>query len=52
MRDEIDGRLWADHHHSFSAGIDQMVADIWQAFRTLNRIQFQAPWRQRSDTPC
>ena len=46
MRDEIDGRIWAEHHVEFSnavaAALEQMMASLY----ALNRIQFDAPWRR------
>ena len=26
MRDEIDARLWVEHHEAFSAGVDRAIA--------------------------
>ena len=28
MRDELDGRMWADHHEAFGEGIDRAIAAI------------------------
>ena len=45
MRDEIDGRLWEQHHGAFSDGISQLVDQIRVSLRRLHRLQFDAPWR-------
>ena len=46
MRDEIDGRIWAEHHTDFSNAIAAGLAKIMASLRALNRIQFDAPWRR------
>ena len=28
MRDEMDGRLWVEHHQAFSDGIDRALASL------------------------
>ncbi|SMF61789.1 hypothetical protein [Allosphingosinicella indica] len=47
MRDEFEGRLWADHGTDFARTVDQLLADIGQVFSRLAQIQFAAPWRSR-----
>lgn len=50
MRDEIDGRIWADHHQAFSEDLDKFFARIGSAvgiaLRRLNQIEFDAPWKR------
>jgi hypothetical protein len=45
MRDEIDGRMWAEHH----------VAEFFTAARTalarLHDLQWDAPWRRDGTLP-
>jgi hypothetical protein len=45
MRDEIDGRIWADNHKAISAGLGELFKAIMEAFRVLNHIEYAAPWR-------
>jgi len=28
MRDELDGRIWVDHHEAFSEGVDGAIAAV------------------------
>jgi len=46
MRDEIDGRLWAEHGPEFTTAVLKWVAELSAAFARLNERQYQAPWRQ------
>jgi hypothetical protein len=32
MRDELDGRMWADHHEAFGEWVDGAVATVRGAF--------------------
>jgi hypothetical protein len=55
MRDEIDGRLWAEHGQSFSrevaAAFAAAAANLAAGFRRLNQIQFDAPWKRDARGP-
>lgn len=44
MRDEIDSRLWVEHHQAFSSTVGALLGQAAEAFRRLNAIQFDAPW--------
>jgi hypothetical protein len=46
MRDEMDSRIWLEHHQSFSNAVAALFADIGTALRRLNEIQFDAPWQR------
>ena len=53
MRDEMDARLWVDHHQAFSDSVGRLadavgsfLATIGVALRKLNQIEFDAPWRR------
>ena len=46
MRDEIDGRIWAEHHNEFADAIAAGLEKIMASMAALNRIQFDAPWRR------
>jgi hypothetical protein len=53
MRDEMDARLWVDHHQAFSDSVGRLAdavgnvfAAIGVALRKLNQIEFDAPWRR------
>ena len=47
MRDEIDSRLWVEHHEQFSRSVKRGLKRLLNAFCTLTTIQFDAPWRER-----
>ncbi|MGF7150779.1 hypothetical protein FHS96_004440 [Sphingomonas zeicaulis] len=49
MRDELDGRLWADHHESFTNSVTDGLRAFGrlyvQAMCKLTEIEYAAPWR-------
>ncbi len=52
MRDEMDARLWVEHHAEFSRSLDQLFARLKLAFAgikpaldRIHRFEFDAPWR-------
>lgn len=55
MRDEIDGRIWTDNHNAFSEDLARFfattAANIGAAFRRLNEIEFDAPWKRDTRGP-
>ena len=46
MRDEMFHRTYDDGRSALHDGIDRLVEKIMSAFRSLERIQFAAPWRK------
>jgi hypothetical protein len=44
MRDEIDGRLWAEHGHAFSESMTRLFKEIAISLERLHALQFDAPW--------
>jgi hypothetical protein len=48
MRDAMEARDWAEHGHALSEAMAGFLAAAGQAFRRLNAIQFDAPWRRDS----
>ena len=48
MRDEIDGRIWAEHHTEFSDSLAAGLKKIMASLAVLNRIQFDAPWQRQA----
>lgn len=36
---------WADNHRQVSKGIGRFFKAIYHAFKRLNRIEYDAPWR-------
>jgi hypothetical protein len=48
MRDLMEARLWAEHGHAFAESVAALVAAAGNAFRRLNAIQFDAPWRREN----
>ena len=45
MRDEMDARLWVEHHEQFSNDIASLLATIGKAFRRVLAIPLAASWR-------
>ena len=52
MRDEMDARMWAEHHEDFSNYIDLLIARLRSAFARLkpawehiHSFEWDAPWR-------
>ncbi|MFC7498351.1 hypothetical protein ACFQRC_03850 [Enterovirga sp. GCM10030262] len=50
MHEQFDSRLWAEHGSQISASIAEAFRKLGEAFKTLNRIAFDAPWRRDSET--
>lgn len=50
MRDEIDSRIWVEHHDAFSEDVAKLfaaaAANIGAVLRRLNEIEFDAPWKR------
>jgi hypothetical protein len=50
MRDEIDSRVWVEHHGAFAEDVAKFfaaaAANIGAGFKRLNEIQFDAPWKR------
>ena len=50
MRDEIDGRLWAEHGPVFSETLanffSTLATTIGVGLRRLNELEFDAPWER------
>ena len=51
MRDEIDGRLWAEHHHRFNDDLGRFFARLATGYRRLQAIQYAAPWASAAHPP-
>jgi hypothetical protein len=54
MRDEMDARIWNEHHEAFSESIDTLVArfkgalaGIKPALNQIHRFEWDAPWRRK-----
>ena len=45
MRDELDGRFWAENHNQATMAFGRLLGAIMQAFCVLNTIEYAAPWR-------
>jgi hypothetical protein len=48
MRDEMDSRMWNEHHEDFSASIADAIDKLHAVFKQIHRHNFCAPW----DEPC
>lgn len=46
LRDEFEGRLWADHHHILSEQAAGLFADTALVFRRLTARLYDAPWQR------
>lgn len=58
MTDGFLTRDWADNHNVMSDGIDKLVKSIGKglktlasSMKTLNRLQFDAPWKHERRQP-
>jgi hypothetical protein len=51
MRDEIDGRLWAEHGPEFSQAVMKWIAELSAAYIRMNERRYAAPWKAAS-SPC
>ena len=54
MRDEMDARIWVQHHEEFSNSIDRLLGRLKSAFKSLkpaldhiHTFEWDAPWRHR-----
>ena len=45
MRDEMDARIWNEHHADFSAFLGRAIDNLWAGFERLVAIEYDAPWR-------
>lgn len=45
MRDEMDSRIWVEHHADFSAFLGRAIDNVLAGFERLVAIEFDAPWR-------
>ena len=55
MHEQFDSRLWAEHGPQITASIADALRKAGDAFRKLQEIEFDAPWRRRdngANTPC
>ncbi|MBV9932591.1 MAG: hypothetical protein JO013_16830 [Alphaproteobacteria bacterium] len=52
MRDAMEARMWAEHGHAFSTAVAGLFSAAWTALKTLNAIQFDAPWKAGPDVHC
>lgn len=48
MRDEIDARLWSEHHQTFSIDIRRLASGAMQTFELLHRHYWNAPWSSKN----
>lgn len=54
MRDEIDSRMWIEHHAAFSRSVGDLIGGVKRAFAgikpALDHIhawEFDSPWQRR-----
>ena len=48
MRDELFHREYDQGRDALHAGIDRLIARIAALFRSIERVDFAAPWRRRT----
>ncbi len=53
MRDEMDARMWMEHHEDLNRSVDQLIAWFKSAFASLkpalehiHTFEWDAPWRR------
>ncbi|HEX8666865.1 MAG TPA: hypothetical protein VF727_00655 [Allosphingosinicella sp.] len=51
MRDEIDGRMWAEHHDAFARNVAEFFTAARTALARLHALQWDAPWRRDGRLP-
>ncbi len=44
MRDELEGRLWADHGAAFGDVVTHFLDQLKLSLKRLHEIQYGAPW--------
>ena len=52
MRDEMDSRIWVEHHADFSDFLANVLDGLKVTFQRLHAIEFDAPWRRSSLDPA
>ena len=45
MSNDYDSAVWADQHRHVSVALAQLFKGIMHAFKRLNAIEYDAPWR-------
>jgi hypothetical protein len=45
MRDEMDARMWIEHHGGLSELVDRIGSQLRLALKTLHALEWDAPWR-------
>jgi hypothetical protein len=50
MDHDFTGRTWAEHHQQSSASIAALIDKVAYAFKRLNALQYDAPWRHARRT--
>ena len=46
MRDEMDARIWVEHHAEFSRSIAGLFAKLKPALDRIHAFEWDAPWRR------
>jgi hypothetical protein len=49
MRDEMEGRFWAEHGHHFSEDVSRFLKAVNVTFCRMAAINFAAPWRKSAN---
>ena len=44
-RDELEGRIWAEHQHDLATGFSAFAKDVLFTFDRLVAHLYEAPWR-------
>lgn len=44
-RDELDGRIWAEHQDHFPTGLSRLARDIFEVSKRLTAHFYEAPWQ-------
>lgn len=52
MRNEEEGRIWAEHRKDIGDAFDGLIAAGARAFEVLHRLQWSAPWATPGQDQC
>jgi hypothetical protein len=46
MHRDFESMAWAEGHHHLSSALTRLIKGLAYAFRRLNEIEYEAPWRK------
>lgn len=48
MLDEMEARIWQQHHQAFGDQIAILFRSFWRGFKAAHAHLYDAPWRKRA----